>query len=236
MIKKTRVVKTYTVTDNDGNHIGIWHNTSELMHDLKITSQTYISDSIRDGIYIRPYRKSLKKYLITMERKVETYYIEGNVAPKKYVPLPDTAKESPHTPGLYLTPMGRVFGSDEVGYCEIFPYINKYKGAKTGYYTFMYNDKVLRLHVELGYTFIDGYQDGYVIYHVDGNSLNNKLTNLKWISRADRMSHHWDKITPEKREEYKQKYKEGVAKAHKDGKYKDHYAAMKTIMKNKSSN
>jgi len=227
MVKKKRNVKKYTVYDIDNNLIGTWYNTKDLMTDLCIKSQTYISDSVNKGVYIRPYKRCKNMYLIKLEKYTEIYYVEGANAPiRTYIPLPTNAVPSKVTPGLYVTKTGKVFGSDSTGgYYEIRPYPNKYNNIM--YETFSFEGKTCRVHTEVGRTLVDGYEPGYVIIHIDGDPLNNNASNLKWISRAEEKKLQWDRCTPEDKEIMKEKYIEGVKRAHKNGVYKEHYTNLK---------
>lgn len=45
------------------------------------------------------------------------------------------------------------------------------------------------IHRLLGEHFIDGYFEGAVINHIDGNKLNNDLDNLEWVTFSDNLQH-----------------------------------------------
>lgn len=134
--------------------------------------------------------------------------------------------------GLYVSNMGRVFGTDKKGIYEITPYINtwdrinsngkKYNSTKYGYYKFHYNKKIYRIHALVAHAFVSGYIPGLCVDHVDGNSLNNKADNLQWITRSENTKKFWESMTEEELAEYKKKYSEGLKKAHAAKKYEKH--------------
>lgn len=41
-------------------------------------------------------------------------------------------------------------------------------------------------------TWCDGYQEGFTVNHKDGNPLNNRASNLEWISLADNIKHGFE--------------------------------------------
>lgn len=41
------------------------------------------------------------------------------------------------------------------------------------------------MHRLVGLLFVDGYKDGYVIDHIDGDKTNNNASNLEWVSRSE---------------------------------------------------
>lgn len=124
--------------------------------------------------------------------------------------------------GLYITKSGRVFGTDEKGQYEIIPYINKFKGTKNGYYRFTYNNHMYQLHNILGHMYIPGYKKGLVVDHIDNNSLNNDLSNLRWTTRGENVKKFWNSLSDEEMTKYKEKYGNGVKKAHAEEHYKNH--------------
>lgn len=56
----------------------------------------------------------------------------------------------------------------------------------------MYNNSVLErrfIHRMVAEHFVDGYKDGYLVNHIDGNKTNNKSTNLEWVNASENMQH-----------------------------------------------
>lgn len=140
--------------------------------------------------------------------------------------LPTDAVESVNNKELWLTPTGHIYGIDKKGYFEITPYINKCTGPnngnKYGYYKFHYQGKMHRVHYELARLFVPGFKQDLCVNHIDGNSLNNDLNNLEWVTRGENVEKFWDSLSEEEFENYKKIYSEGLKRAHAEGKYKKH--------------
>lgn len=144
--------------------------------------------------------------------------------------------ESPIS-GLYVTRDGKVYGTEETGYYEIYPYLNKptenWK-VKSGYYKFKYNGKMYQLHNILAKTFVPGYKEGLVVNHKDNNSLNNNIENLEWITRGANVAKYWATLTEEEMIEYRIKYSEAVKESHKKGNYNKHLEELHDQLRNKN--
>ncbi len=50
-------------------------------------------------------------------------------------------------------------------------------------------NKLFFVHRAVALHFVDGYFDGAVVNHKDGNKSNNHYTNLEWVSRSDNNKH-----------------------------------------------
>ena len=75
----------------------------------------------------------------------------------------------------------------------------KNNGEVTGYYTVVLYDasgkrvgKQHHIHRLVAEHFVDGYEDGYEVDHVDGNKLNNNYTNLEWVSSSENRQRSYD--------------------------------------------
>ena len=49
-----------------------------------------------------------------------------------------------------------------------------------------------RIHRLVGKAFVEGYKPEYVINHIDGNKLNNSLSNLEWATEQENSQHAVD--------------------------------------------
>lgn len=49
--------------------------------------------------------------------------------------------------------------------------------------------KLLKTHIAVAYNFVDGYKDGLVVNHKDGNKQNNCYNNLEWITQKQNAEH-----------------------------------------------
>lgn len=136
--------------------------------------------------------------------------------------------------GLYVNREGRLFGLEETGYYEIFPYLNLPTGdwkVKYGYYRFRFNRKMYQLHVILARTYVPGYKEGLVVNHIDGDSRNNKIENLEWITRGQNVAKYWESLSEEERLAYRQKFSESVKNGHALGHYDEHMKKLSEINK-----
>lgn len=66
---------------------------------------------------------------------------------------------------------------------------------KTGYYAVCVsvgsrkNKKLIKSHIAVAYNFCDGYKDGLIVNHKDGNKLNNNYDNLEWVTYRENSNH-----------------------------------------------
>ena len=72
---------------------------------------------------------------------------------------------------------------------------------KEGYYTYVTSlgkrgtHKAIKIHKAVALMFVDGYKDGLIINHKDGNKKNNLYTNLEWVTAKENTAHslcHFD--------------------------------------------
>lgn len=107
-----------------------------------------------------------------------------------------------------------------------YKYLNRFNGKKyswkKGYYKVKINKRLYNLHWLLARVFVPGYEPGLEVDHIDNDSSNNKIENLRWITRSENTKKRWDSLSPDKYDEYIKRYSNGIKKAHSEGKYKEH--------------
>lgn len=69
------------------------------------------------------------------------------------------------------------------------PWIDKQGYQSIGAYSKQHIRKVLKVHRYVALYFCDGYIEGLVVNHIDGNKLNNMASNLEWVSQAENIRH-----------------------------------------------
>jgi hypothetical protein len=70
------------------------------------------------------------------------------------------------------------------------PFIkNGYKAIRIQHNNKFYNYYIHRL---LAFYWVGGYELNLEVNHKDGNKLNNKITNLEWVTRSQNTKHAWD--------------------------------------------
>jgi len=226
----TKTERTYFVYDISNKLVGVWKSPREVMSDLhlsgsnllykSINSKCYISNNINEKIQYRIEldKKKVKTTIEVADKRKDKPYSEYFKSFREYVEkLPDDAKEVKYIPGisgLYLTPDGKIFGTDINGIFIMEPYLNKCESKhnhnKHGYYRFHYQKKMFRLHNVLARLFVPGYEDGLVVDHINGISTDNRLENLQWITLSDNSKKfHSEEKTPED----EARHREAVRKA-----------------------
>lgn len=58
-----------------------------------------------------------------------------------------------------------------------------------GYYYSKVNGKMVRAHRLIAWAFCKGYKKGLVVNHIDSNPLNNKPSNLEWVTQKQNINH-----------------------------------------------
>lgn len=96
--------------------------------------------------------------------------------------------------GYYISNMGRVrrFVSSYQRWVYLTPYPNKVNSSR--YYISLPDNKGKRhnlfVHRLVGFAFVNGNTEEHnVINHIDGNPLNNKSTNLEWVTSSENSIH-----------------------------------------------
>ena len=49
--------------------------------------------------------------------------------------------------------------------------------------------KLIKIHIAVALTFVEGYQDGLVVNHKDGDKQNNIAANLEWVTASENQLH-----------------------------------------------
>lgn len=138
--------------------------------------------------------------------------------------LPEGFKQSPRYDNIYLNKAGEIYGKDQLGYFKINTYLNNFDGSNNGYHRFHVpgNRRTnVFLHYELARTFLPGYQEGLVCDHIDGNSLNNDIDNLAWITKSENTRKYWKDLPEAKRKKISQSCSKKIKTAWENGSYKE---------------
>ena len=105
---------------------------------------------------------------------------------------------------------------------------------RNGYYQIkLYDDNMyqatVNVHRLVAITFCNGYKEGLVVNHIDGNKLNNHYSNLEWVTISENTKHAYDNNLGNMQEIQLRAAKMGANKHHmiidvyKDGKFLDTY-------------
>lgn len=136
--------------------------------------------------------------------------------------LPEGFKQSHNYDNVYLNKEGKIIGHDVLGYYYINPYLNTFEGSREGYFKFHVptKNKLALLHVEIARTFLgDKYKAGLVVHHKDGNTHNNNINNLEYITKSENTKKYWATMTPEERKAYSSNCSKKMKKAWQNGSY-----------------
>lgn len=69
------------------------------------------------------------------------------------------------------------------------------------------NEKIVRksvyIHQLVAKLFVDGYKDGYVVDHIDGDKTNNVYTNLRWVTHSENIKKGYIQNPESKKKHFK---------------------------------
>lgn len=69
------------------------------------------------------------------------------------------------------------------------PKIKATQLGNSGYEQIKIRNKWYSIHRLVAIHFVEGYFEGAVVDHIDGNKLNNDMNNLRWVTQKDNLSH-----------------------------------------------
>lgn len=62
--------------------------------------------------------------------------------------------------------------------------------------------KQIGIHRLVAFAFVEGYENGLEVNHIDGNKTNNLYTNLEWVTRSQNQQHQFKMYGKEKKRNY----------------------------------
>jgi hypothetical protein len=138
------------------------------------TNNNYTSNSHngRNNIGKCLYRKSNIAYGFKWELEEVPEILEGEI----WKELPDTIKK------YYVSNLGRFKNAFGV-------IITNAKPTISGYYVVTIDNITYRLHRIVAQTFIPNPENKEQVNHIDGNKLNNCVTNLEWVNNQENQIH-----------------------------------------------
>lgn len=51
--------------------------------------------------------------------------------------------------------------------------------------------KLIKVHIAVAMTFVDGYEENLIVNHKDGNKQNNNALNLEWVTLSENVTHSY---------------------------------------------
>ena len=104
------------------------------------------------------------------------------VEPKQFIPEVNEAEEKwVDYEGYKVSNQGRIIGIHG----------NELSGVlhNDGYRFMWFNGRIVPMHRIVAKCFCDGYEEGKVVNHKDGNKLNNHADNLEWVTQRENIIH-----------------------------------------------
>jgi hypothetical protein len=108
----------------------------------------------------------------------------------QHLSLPEDAKQIKNFSNYYITPDAELYSTARRSLRKMKPHYDE----KVRYYrVHLVNDdgvgKSLLLHRLVALTYLEKPEGDYEVNHIDGDKLNNCLTNLEWVTRSENLKH-----------------------------------------------
>lgn len=190
------IKKEFSVYDENNKLLLKTESVEEIVKTFGLKTTVNLYKSIKDGSLFKNNFKEKKLLRVECEKEStdKSFYFGRNLVPifNEKITLNPGEKMKEFSKEISVTNYGRVFVYLNDAWCQANPTIGKANGSKYGYPQISFNGQTYQLHELVARLFCgtpmsDEYSE---IIHIDGNLLNNFVTNIKWGTKEEKNEFH----------------------------------------------